>query len=131
MRDVKRVNPGASVVLKYDAVEMGGSSYVYHQEEGRVVPAGHQEVEQLETPHSYKVIIVILQTDIMSAADTLIKHQEQDAEMPVDFDEKAASSKKDLEEKQNTINDLQHYIENSDQRIIQLKETIQELQQNL
>ena len=51
--------------------------------------------------------------------------------MPVDFDEKAASSKKDLEEKQNTINDLQHYIENSDQRIIQLKETIQELQQNL
>ena len=67
----------------------------------------------------------------MSAADTLIKHQEQDAEMPVDFDEKAASSKKDLEEKQNTINDLQHYIENSDQRIIQLKETIQELQQNL
>ena len=60
MRDVKRVNPGASVVLKYDAVEMGGSSYVYHQEEGRVVPAAHQEVEQLETPHSYKVIIVIL-----------------------------------------------------------------------
>ena len=40
MRDVKRLNPGARVVMKYDAVEVGGASFVYDHEEGRVVQAG-------------------------------------------------------------------------------------------
>ena len=44
VRDVKRVNPGASVVLKYDAVEMGGTSYIYHEQEGRVVQSGYQVI---------------------------------------------------------------------------------------
>ena len=42
VRDVKKVNPGASVVLKYDLVEMGGTSYIYHEQEGRVVQSGYQ-----------------------------------------------------------------------------------------
>lgn len=46
------------------------------------------------------------------------------------LDEEAASLRNDLDEKQNTINSLQQYIESSDQRIAELKETIQELQQN-
>ena len=44
VRDVKRVNPGASVVLKYDEVEMGGNSYIYHEQEGRVVQSGYQAI---------------------------------------------------------------------------------------
>ena len=42
MRDVKRLNPGARVVMKYDTVEVGGASFVYDHEEGRVVQSGYR-----------------------------------------------------------------------------------------
>ena len=41
------------------------------------------------------------------------------------------SKKKDLEEKQNSINDLRLCIEGKDQRIIELEETIEELKNKI
>ena len=56
MRDVKRLNPGVSVALKYDAVEVGGNNYVYHQEEGRVIQS-----DQVPCPDSLKYDCSVLQ----------------------------------------------------------------------
>ena len=101
MRDVKRLNPGARVVMKYDAVEVGGASYVYDQQEGRVVQSGYQA----ERP-------------------SRLEEEDYEGEEPVSF-------KKDFEEKQNSINELQLCIEGKDQRIIELKETIEELKNKI
>ena len=102
MRDVKRLNPGASVVMKYDTVEVGGASFVYDHEEGRVVQSGYR-TEPRPRP-----------------AEEL----EDEGEADVSF-------KKDLEEKQNSINDLRLCIEGKDQRIIELEETIEELKNKI
>ena len=102
MRDVKRLNPGARVVMKYDAVEVGGASFVYDHEEGRVVQAGFR-TEPTPRPG-----------------------EESD-----DEGEAGVSFKKNLEEKQNSINDLRLCIEGKDQRIIELEEIIQELKNKI
>ena len=102
MRDVKRLNPGARVVMKYDAVEVGGVSYVYDHQEGRVVHSGYQ------------------------AEQPSLQEEESDNE-----GEEAVSFKKDFEEKQNSINELQLCIEGKDQRIIELEETIEELKSKI
>ena len=102
MRDVKRLNPGARVVMKYDAVEVGGASFVYDHEEGRVVQAGFR-TEPTPRPG-----------------------EESD-----DEGEAGVSFKKNLEEKQNSINDLRLCIEGKDQRIIELEEIIQELKNQI
>ena len=102
MRDVKRLNPGARVVMKYDAVEVGGASYVYDHQEGRVVQAGYK-------------------TEAMSKP---AEEYEEEGEETVSF-------KKDFEEKQNAINDLQLCIDGKDQRIIELKETIEVLKNKI
>ena len=102
MRDVKRLNPGARVVMKYDAVEVGGASYVFDLQEGRVVQAGYK-TEPTSRPR-----------------------EESD-----DEGEGGVSFKKDLEQKQNSINDLRLCIEGKDQRIIELEETIEELKNKI
>ena len=50
---------------------------------------------------------------------------------PVEEGEEAVSFKKDFEEKQNAINDLQLCIDGKDQRIIELKETIEVLKNKI
>ena len=48
----------------------------------------------------------------------------------MDMTDDAVGSPRNLQEKQKTINDLQQYIESADQRINELKQTIQDLTLN-